>query len=199
MAPALQPPSRTATPTPIDALLAPLHLGSPASPPSSPSTAAPGGLRSRKSTTALNTATNGFTSGLLLFGTDTATPSPSSNTTALGIATSVNGGAAGWHSPRRGGLQAADANGKGKARAVEQQHDATLPSQEREREVIVHKVYAPTLYTLRKSAHPTDKRDVPRKTGPQSRLDRVHLAQVRHHGQSPIHPGKMHHLRNLTN
>ncbi|KAG0653437.1 hypothetical protein C6P46_002779 [Rhodotorula mucilaginosa] len=140
MAPALQPPSRTATPTPIDALLAPLHLGSPASPPSSPSTAAPGGLRSRKSTTALNTATNGSSSGLLLFGTDSAPPSDSSNTTALGIATSVNGGAAGWHSPRRGGLQAADANGKGKARAVEQQHDATLPSQEREREVIVHKV-----------------------------------------------------------
>ncbi|KWU43206.1 hypothetical protein RHOSPDRAFT_35212 [Rhodotorula sp. JG-1b] len=149
MAPALQPPSRTATPTPIDALLAPLHLGSPPpspSPatPSSPSAAA--GLRSRKSTTALYavpTAT-GCTSGLFLFGTDNSAPPPSdsSNTTALGIATSVNGGAAGWHSPRRG-LQTADVhgNGKGKGRAVEQQrHAATLPLQEREREVIVHKV-----------------------------------------------------------
>lgn len=142
MAPALQPPSRTATPTPIDALLAPLHLGSPSPPsPSTPSSPSTEGLRSRKSTTALNTAataaTGGSTSGLLLFGT--AADTTSGNATALGIATSVNGAAAGWHSPRRGELQIADVNGKGKARAVEQQA-AALPSQEREREVIVHKV-----------------------------------------------------------
>ncbi|GAA5987645.1 hypothetical protein JCM10908_007149 [Rhodotorula pacifica] len=90
--PALQPPSRTATPTPIDALLAPLHLGassaSPHSPPHSPPSA--DGLRSRRSTAKLPSLDGiaGAGEGLLLFGsshgnsfptqTGTLTASPSS-------------------------------------------------------------------------------------------------------------------------
>ncbi|GAA5880546.1 hypothetical protein JCM3774_002003 [Rhodotorula dairenensis] len=137
---ALQPPSRTATPTPIDALLAPLHLeASPQSSPSATPHRTPESAQLLLAADALPAAASSSTS---LFQQDITRPSLRRANQALAAggysySDSDPPTSGGWHSPRRappvGSGVGVDVKGKG--RAVESR-TATDP----EREVIVHKV-----------------------------------------------------------